>query len=368
MRKIVATLVVACALGLAAVGGASAATVTTVATGLDSPRGLAFLPRGTLMVAEAGHGGDVCFPGGPCLGTSGEISAIDLATGSHTPVVTGLVSAFDPEGGAVGVDGLAAQGGRLLAIVGANPQALAGAGCAGQPSDCAQVLTTAKAQAGRLLKVSASGRWKAVAGVGAFDYNFTAVNPGGETYGSEIDANPYGLLALPGGTFVADAGSNTLDWVANNGSISIVHRFVVPNPPEPFPTDAVPTCAARSASGQLYVGDLAGRIWAVTGGAASLVSDQSANNHYTGCAADAAGNVYLVSFFNGTGFPTPGTGSVVKLTADGSVSTVVSHLVFPNEISVGANGKLYVSVNSICPATPGGACGPLTGSVIAIAP
>src|SRR5262245_12659566 len=91
MRKRAPLLAMACLLALVVAAGAGAATVTPVAAGLDSPRGLAFLPDGTLAVAEAGHGGDVCFPGGgPCLGTSGQISTIDLGDGSHTPIVSGL--------------------------------------------------------------------------------------------------------------------------------------------------------------------------------------------------------------------------------------------------------------------------------------
>lgn len=369
MRKPALTLLLACLVALVGVSATGAATVTPVTSGLDSPRGLAFLPNGTLNVAEAGHGGDVCFPGGgPCLGTSGQISRIDLTTGGHTPIVSGLFSLLDPEGGAIGVDGLSAQGGRLLAIMGASPDPLVGATCAGLASDCPAVFGAARAQAGQLLKVTPSGIWKAFAGVGSFDFAFTAANPGGSVYGDEIDANPYGVLALPSGTYVADAGANTLDWVGNNGDISILHRFAVPSPPLPFPTDAVPTCIAQGA-GRLIVGDLAGRIWSVTGSNATLLSGQVAGRHFTGCAADASGNVYLVSMFGGF-FPNPGTGSVVELAANssGGVSTIASALTFPNGITVGPNDQLYVSVNSVCPATPGGACGPLTGGVVRITP
>jgi hypothetical protein len=97
-----------------------------------------------------------------------------------------------------------------------------------------------------------------MAGVGAFDYQFTVDNPGGDTYGHEQDSNPYGVLPMPSGTYVADAGSNVLSWAGNNGHVSIVHRFpVAMNPPEPFPTDAVPTCVAPQGN-HLVVADLAG--------------------------------------------------------------------------------------------------------------
>ena len=370
MRRYLVATVVALVLVLGVLAsGAGAATITQVASGLDSPRGLAFMPNGTLMVAEAGHGGDVCFPDGPCIGTSGQVSAIDIVTGAHSAITSGLVSVLDPEGGAVGIDGLSAQGGRLIGIVGIYPEATEGASCVGMPADCGSVLSAAQAQLGRLLKFTPSGNVNSIANVGSFDLAFTAANPGGPTYGTEIDANPYGVLALPSGTYVADAGANTLDWVGNNGSISILHRFPVPNPMEPFPTDAVPTCVALTPSGQLYVGDLAGRIWSVDGTTASLVSGQLNARHFTGCAADGAGNVYFVSMFSGLS-PNPGTGSVVKLAPSGAQSTVASNLVFPNGVTIAPSGALYVSVNSICGATLSPPCGAfgLTGAVVRITP
>jgi hypothetical protein len=347
--------------------------VTPLSSGLDSPRGLAFLPNGNLVVAEAGHGGDVCIPNGPCFGLSGQISTINTTTGAHTALASGLFSLFDPEGGAIGIDGLSVQGGRLLGIMGVFPQAFAGADCSQLPSppaDCPAVLAAGQSEAGALLKFSSSGNWTRIANVGAVDFQFTVDNPGGSTYGTEQDANPYGLLGFPGGTFVADAGANTLDWVNNNGGISIVQRFVVPDPPEPFPTDAVPTCIAAAAGGGLYVGDLAGRIWSMNGGAATLVSGQINGDHYTGCASDAAGDTYFVSMFSGL-FPNPGTGSIVKVAANGSISTLSTNvpLVFPNGIATGADGNLYVSVNSVCTTAAPNPCGDsVTGGVVRIQP
>ena len=126
------------------------------------------------------------------------------------------------------------------------------------------------------------------------------------------------------GQGVSVNGTLRTSTVRNNGHISVVNRFPVPNPPELFPTDAVPTCVAQGAGG-LVVGDLAGRIWRRAGSSWQLVVNETGGNHYTGCAADAAGNVYLVSMFNSSGgpFPNPGTGSLVELAAGANTTTTI---------------------------------------------
>jgi sugar lactone lactonase YvrE len=267
----------------------------------------------------------------------------------------------------LGVGGLSTQGGQLLGIEGEFPQELDGASCAGQPADCAQVLAAARATAGTLGKVT-PGSWHVIAGVGASDFQWT-VDHQSEFPGSEEDSNPYGLLGLPGGTYVADAGSNLLDSVGANGKISVLFRFPDPVPAEPFPADGVPTCVAMTPNGQFYVGDLAGRIWRMSAGGtvATMVLPSTSGMHFTGCEADAAGNVYFVSIFSGTPFPGPGSGSLIKLAPTGAITPVVTHLNFPNKVAVGFDGSLYVSVNTVCPATPG-PCGPATGSVVRITP
>lgn len=361
-------LAVAALAFVAFVATAGAATMTTVATRLDNPRGLAFLPNGTLTVGEAGHGGDVCIPG-VCVGDSSQVSTIDLATGSHTPIVTGLFSLkLIAEGAVLGVSGLSTQGGRLLAIVGEFPQELSDVTCADQPSDCTQVLAHARATAGTLAKVTPSGNWLTIAGVGATDYQWT-VDHQNQFPGSEEDSNPYGVLGLPSSTYVADAGSNLLDSVGANGSISVLYRFPDPVPALPFPTDAVPTCVALTPDGRLYVGDLAGRIWQMSNGgtSATLLLPSTSGQHFTGCESDAAGDVYFVSIFSGTPFPGPGSGSLWKLSPASVLTPVMTHLNFPNKVAVGFDGSLYVSVNTVCPATPG-PCGPATGSVVRITP
>jgi sugar lactone lactonase YvrE len=230
------------------------------------------------------------------------------------------------------------------------------------------VLDHARATAGTLAKVTPSGNWLTIAGVGASDFQWT-VDHHDQFPGSEEDSNPYGLLGLPSSTYVADAGSNLLDSVDANGRISVLYRFPDPVPGMPFPADAVPTCVALTPDGRLYVGDLAGRIWRMSNGgtSATLVLPSTSGQHFTGCESDSAGNVYFVSIFSGTPFPSPGSGSLWKLSPTGALSPVVTHLNFPNKVAVGFDGSLYVSVNTVCPAHPG-PCGSATGTVVRITP
>ena len=380
LRRSVLRSVVAAALitflGSAALGAeASTSTWTfaTVATGLDAPRGLAFRPNGTLLVAEAGHGGDVCRPdvdnGQPltrCIGTTSRISSVDIATGARRTVVSGL---FSMSGlGITGADGLAMRGGQIMTVLTDFPQRYASWTCAGQPADCTQVLAAARAQAGTLIKATPSGSWKVTGNVGAVDYAWTLTHT--QLSNAPPNANPYGVLSLPQGTFVADAGANTLDLVRPNGGVALLAGDPLPTPGG-FPGDGVPTCVAQ-AGGTTYVADLSGRVWKWQGTAKANGKKKKTTppstlplltqvpvtgaplHHITGCAGDSAGNLYLVDMWGTAGPPIPtttaNTGSVLMV-AGGTASVLVGGLNFPNQIAVGANGTLYVSVNSTCPAT-----------------
>ncbi len=220
---------------------AAAPSFTVVANGLHSPRGLSFAPNGRLYVAEAGLGA-----GNPTDGTAlgygstGSVTEIRDATTSHATtrvVIGGLPSATDAEG-TVGPDGISTQGNGNIDVQISLSQKETGL-----PSDLF----------GRLIKVTPSGRSKVLANVGDFNYEWSTqhhelapndFNPG--------DSNPYGVLAVAGGAYVADAGTNTLNWVAANGKITILAYF----PNNAF-ADATPTCITKGPDGALYVGTLA---------------------------------------------------------------------------------------------------------------
>lgn len=352
------------------VPAAAAVTVTPVASGLHSPRGIAFV-NGKMLVAEAGLGGDSCFDGGPgagnvCIGPTGRISWIN--NGAPTPLVTGLFSesargGLDTEG----PSGLSVNEGRILAQISTPPQEVPS-----PPTISSAASTLGKQQAGLLISVHKNGSWGIVARVGEFDFNYTTAFPQPPGPGTqEHDANPTGVLATDEGAYVADSGSNTLDRINGDGKIKIVihdpTRF--DQDPNAFPSDAVPTCVVQTEDG-LLVGELSGRLLSVHGKSFSVVNAPLLS-HVTGCTSDGQGNVYFVNMFgSGPVFtPPPASkffiGNVVKYdTESGQFSMLLDGLTLPNMDTVGPDGNLYVSVRSICPTFPG--CNGATGGVIKI--
>jgi hypothetical protein len=365
----VGAAVVVCAAG--GVGSASASTphvtTTTVASGLDNPRDLAFGRDGRLYVAEAGHGGTGgCFTspelGTQCVGFTSKIARVNVAAGTVTTVAKGFVSMAGKDGsGATGVDGISVRGsGRIFGII--TGSAL------GFPSGVLPPKLTAHArrQLGRLVVAPLSGRWSRVADVGDRDFVWSSHHQN-LVPGQFPDANPYGVLTGRGGEWVVDAASNTLDWVAANGHVRIV-KFI-PNPPV---SDAVPTCVDRGPGGALFIGELTGGgnapgasvVWRYNPRSHRLSKWATGLTAVTGCGFGRDGQFYATEFSTlGLDHAAPGTGAVVRVPAHSTAPvTIASGLNFPGGFA--ARGRsLFVSNWSIAPASNGG--GP-TGAIVRI--
>ena len=225
-----AITVMVLAIGLATSAIAQSA-VTEVVGGLHSPRGLAFGPGGQLFVAQTGD-----------ETVDGSIIEILNPMGVRPNVrtiVTGLPNVGDPEEGEfLGVSGLSILGnGRnfgLYAIMAVDPQ---------QTGDPAF---------GNLLRVDYRRQVETLVNVGSFDYEWTDEHQWLVPFGDFPDANPYGVLVVPGHLYVVDAGANTLDEVMPDGSIRILAFF-----PNGVFADGTPTCACQGPDGLLYIGTLA---------------------------------------------------------------------------------------------------------------
>jgi hypothetical protein len=337
---------------LAPTPASAAGNTSLVASGFSSPRGVVFF-HGQLLVAEGGVRGPYCNglppPALLCIGNSGQISRVNTKTGAHTPLISGLFAGTENHGGPdelLGSEGLSISGGRVLNILGLYPQVFDGIKCASGDSACAQTLALARAQAGHLISVGMDGSLRVGASVGAFGFDFTANIPN-----QEHDSNPYAVLAANGGAYVADAGSNTLNFVSSRGRIKVLNYF--PFRQAGFPTDEVPDCVVR-ANGALYVGTLSGHLYRIGEDGATPVSVPLLK-HVTGCASDENGNLFLVNMWTTAGPPGPDalfTGNIVKFDAEeGTSSVVAAGINFPNMDTIGPDGNLYVSADSVCPAT-----------------
>jgi hypothetical protein len=345
-------------------------TVTTIVSGLDNPRDLAFGPNRKLYVAEAGHGGNPadCVPGGAgggmrCPGFTSGVSVINLTAGQAHRVITGFASISDAGGfRAVGIDGISFLGnGTAYGIETSARDEI-------EDGIWSPELTAGlRAELGRLIQFNPSGHARIVADVGHFDYLWT-VEHQDLVPGQFPESNPYGVLAVGGTQWVADAASNTITRVRPNGRVSV--ESFVPNPPL---SDAVPTCLDRGLDGALYVGQLTGvpnppgsaAIWRFDPASGALTQWATGLSNITGCGFGADGTFYATEFSAVHNLPGagPGEGAVVRVPPGSSSPIPVAEgLSFPGGLAAGSDGSLYVSDWSIAPSSTG------LGSVVRITP
>src|SRR3954453_21936363 len=130
LRVLPVTLLLALGVAPAASAGGdhdySGGRISVIATGLDSPRHLAFGSHGDLFVAEAGRGGaGPCFVGGEgpaCMGASGAVTKIDR-WGRQSRIVSGLASMANVPGNdsAIGPHGIIVRGRDTVLIPNGGP-------------------------------------------------------------------------------------------------------------------------------------------------------------------------------------------------------------------------------------------------------
>jgi len=311
--------------------------ISVVVDGLHSPRGLSFGPGNILYIAEAGdedHDGSIIQV----------VNAMSQNPTTHT--IVNSLSTVGDEGEFLGLGGISVLGrgtnAGIYAIMSLSPE------------------ITGNNAFGNLFRVDPNGVVQNIANVGSYDFQWTADHSG--LWEEFPDTNPYGVLAVPGHIYVADAGANTLNEVLADGSVRVLAYF-----PNEIIRDAIPTCVAQGPDNALYVGTLAlvdtfvfgpsAKVYRVDPSQANL-SDPTATPMtlwttglwpINGCTFGSDGTFYASQLFTNPNinddFDHP-MGDVVKIPfADPSSHTFLTGggLSFTGGVAVAPNGSVFVS-------------------------
>ena len=360
-------IVLLLALGVAS-PAAAATSVDVVASGLDSPRHLAFGSRGDLFVAESGRGGSgPCFIGGEgpaCMGATGAVTKIDR-WGRQSRIAEGLASyANTPDNtNAIGPHGITVLGADRVFVTNGGPTEPKDATGATISRDTLAAQNPAADLFGRLLLIKHHGQIRKVADLWAFERD---VNPDAAVGNPAVDSNPVDVLFDRGHFVVADAGGNAIDVVDHRGRISNLAVFanrLVPNPfggPD-IPMQAVPTSVVEGPDHQYYVSQLTGfpfppgaaNVYRLNPRTGAVTVFASGFTNIMDLAFGRNGTLYVLEIDHDGLLGGSTDGGLFAVSRDGAKRQITlppGTLTMPGGIAVGRDG-LYVTNNA---GSPGG--------------
>ena len=375
LKQLTITILTFCVAAFSGIKAASAASFSVIADGLYNAGGLSFSPDGNLYVTEAGIGGSGgCVPPASgqgdslCYGTSGAVTKIE--NGKTERILTGLSSLALPDGtGAAGPRDIKfdAQGKPYILIgYGANP--------------AFRDRNLGNTDLGKIIAPDFNtNTWKSVADLANYEL---ANNPDG----GDVGSNPLGFV-IDGNNLVAvDAGTNNFLSVNADGSnlqaIVAFPQDILANPvfppsgtpsnepaqvpsqgevvrsptaglrPSQFATQPVPSSVAKGPDGAYYVSQFTGFPFPEGGAKIYRVGADGKPTVYadgftqlTDLEFDTEGNLYALQYANQSAWKGDFDGSVIKIAADGTRTTLLSGdgLESPSALTIGADGAVYVT-------------------------
>lgn len=333
------------------------------AEGLYNPRYIAFDSADNLYISEAGDGGDEpqygpTGEGTPesseplsMFGNTGQVSVVST-DGSTSVLVDGLPSyTFGTE--VVGPAGIVATDDTVYVAIGG-------------PGPGTALIEPAQYRDAVIAIDVASGEITQLADIGEYE---RTTNPDPNA----VDSNLYGLaMGNDGMLYVADAGGNTI-YTVDPASGELAVLATLPGVPmEGFENparggaqeiDPVPTGLTPAPGGGVYVGLLTGGPFPP--GAASILKVDAEGNvsttaegltMVTGVETGPGGQIYAVQLSENFMETPPAAGSVVRIGAFNQPYPVLSGLPIPNDLAFDSEGNMYVVVMTTAPAgtPPGG--------------
>ena len=316
-------------------------TTNIFATGLHNPRGLKFGPDGHLYVAEGGYGGKNIStncqqpppPVGPYMGsdTGSRISRIDM-NGVRTTFVDHLPSCTGGPGTGSAITGMAD-----VAFIGNTMYGLiAGAGCSHSVPDIPN----------SVVRINPDHTWTVAANYSNFLLSNPVASPDADDF--TPDGNPYSMTVGNGNIYIAEPNHQEIDEVSPKtgeikriADISILHNGA---------SDWIGPTTIVSHNGNLYFGTLTS--FPLVQGAATvykLLPNGTYTPYATGFTAilgilfDYNNNLYVLENTVGSPTPSPGSGDVVRVEPSGKREIVTSGLHLPTAMTLGPDGKLYIS-------------------------
>lgn len=349
---------------LCSAGVAQAASLTTIATGLNNPRGMTFGPEGELYVAEAGIGGNGLTVPAPELnsiqtfGLSGSVTKVK--DGMQQRVITDLPSLALIPVGATAPTNL----GATLPATGVhdidfdqngNPYALFGYATTTDQKDA--IVAAGGNDLGKLLSfdINKDGYWER----GDFTVDLVEFEELDNPDDGAFLNNPFDLEIYNNTFYVSDPGGNNFYSAGLDGNVTLNAVF----PPEVVDGESferVPTTAALGPDGAFYIGELTGNF--APPGSARVLRLASGSDpevfaggftQIIGLDFDSNGDLYVLEFAVNPDAPIPTdeseqdfTGALRKISANGSLRTLIEAgegLVGPTGLAIGPDDSIYVS-------------------------